>query len=172
MPKVRLEFVRKSFAAGRMDGLVRLMAQKAIEEDILTIVKEGHEKYIESWETDLSKPEFYIGFDYEGAHTFMGYVAMEAEGAEDATLSVWQLLDRDQGTAVRFMQISKDWKSKTWPIGSFPSNAGAGRTTGLGPPQEGIESRHIAETVAEEVMPDPDIEGIYEHAMRVAFASR
>ena len=94
---------------------------------------------------------------------------MEAESAEDATLSVWQLLNREGGTAVRYMQISKDWKSKTWPVGSFPSNAGAGYTTDLGPPQPGIESRHIAEVVADEV-DDIDIQEIYEYALSLAFA--
>lgn len=169
MPKVRLEFVRKGFAAGRMDGLIRLMAKREIEED-LKIIKSGHEQYVESWETALSTPEFYIDFEYEGAHSFIASVKMEADSAEDATLSVWQLLDRDQGTEVRYMQISKDWQSKTWP-GRFPSGPGAGHTTGLGAPQKGIESRHIADTVEAEVFPGGlDIYAIYEHALQVAFA--
>jgi hypothetical protein len=163
-----MQFVSKTFGAGQLGGSVREIAEGYIE-GILNTVKEGHEKYVESWETDLSTPEFYIGFDYKGAHTLIAYVKMEAESAEDATLSVWQLLNRDDGTEVRYMQISRDWKSKTWP-GRFPSGPGAGHTTGLGPAQPGIESKHIADTVETEVMPEgPDIDGAYETGMRFAF---
>lgn len=168
MPKVQLKFVSKTFGAGDLAQFIRPVVENLLTED-LGKVKAGHEKYVESWETALSTPEFYIDFEYEGMGTLIASVKMEAESAEDATLSVWQLLNREGGTAVRYMQISKDWKSKTWPVGSFPSNAGAGYTTGLGPPQKGIESRHIAEVVADEV-DDIDIQEIYEYALSLAFA--
>jgi len=169
MPKIRLKFVRKTWGAGNLPGFIRPVVENLMEAD-LGEIKAGHEKYVASWETDLSKPDFSVGWNYKGRGIIIFYVMMEADSAEDATLSVWQLLDRDEGTAVRFMQISKDWKSKSYP-GRFPSNAGAGHTIGLGAPQPGIESRHIAEEVEAEVAPDgPNIQAIYEYAMQVAFA--
>lgn len=47
----------------------------------------------------------------------------------------------DEGTKVRYMHVSDDWRSKTTP-NKVSSGAGRGTTTGLGRPLPGIEERN------------------------------
>jgi hypothetical protein len=83
-------------------------------------------------------------------------IIMEAPSAEQATLSVWQLLER--GTDIRPMQVSSDWLSKTEP-GSVVSNAGAGHTIGIFQPwADGIEARGWIELVGDLIEPEANLE--------------
>lgn len=77
-----------------------------------------------------------------------GDVAMVAGPSGDLFLAKkWMWLD--QGTRVRFAQLSKDWVSKTSP-GSLRSGAGAGMVLARGHKagaHRGIEARHWSELI-------------------------
>lgn len=137
----------KSTAKGEIRELVEEVARK-------------HREYVAPWELSGDKPAFEVEDLSERGKTVLA-VSMDADAAEQASLSVWQLLDR--GTTVRYMQVSEDWESKTWPGQPF-SGPGAGETTGLdlGDPQEGIEERKIGEMIAEQFDPDTEIRDAYD----------
>ena len=131
-------------------------------------VQEAHEEYVSPWEVSSDKPDFKQAI-VRNAGQIVAAVDMEADSAESATLSVWQLLDR--GTSVRYMQVSDDWESKTQP-GQPYSGPGAGFKTGLdiSRPQAGIRNRKIAEMIAEQFDPDAAVKAAFDAAFARNFA--
>lgn len=133
--------------------------EKAVN-DILDIGLEMHKELVNPWEYSQDKPAFKKEVK-EQPGFITGLIEMVAHKAEQATLSVWQLLDR--GTKVRYMQVSEEghyagkWKSKTKP-GSITSGPGAGITTGLDTdePQPGITEREFAENIGGFLEPAAD----------------
>jgi len=90
---------------------------------------------------------------------------LNAVSAEQATLSVWQLLDR--GTKVRYMGLSEDWASKTAP-NSLSVGAGDGYVTGIGKRALlGIESRNFDENV--NVLLESYVEDVLQQFIEVGF---
>jgi hypothetical protein len=111
-------------------------------------VQQAHENLVRPWERSEDKPKFDTVVVLTTGE-IIGMVEMSAQEAEQASLSVWQLLDR--GTRIRYMMVSDDWVSKTWP-GRTTSGAGSGHTTGLDleDPRGGIEERKFGENIAKE----------------------
>ena len=111
-------------------------------------VQQLHENLVKGWEEAGDRPTF----DSEVANEdgkIVGYVTMEGEPAEQARtgITVWQLLER--GTRVRYMQLSDDWASKTFPR-RITSGSGAGHKLGIDTDnaQPGIRARNFAENIA------------------------
>lgn len=174
MPKISMKLIKKPIDGVTTHLIVRHQAIELLEIGPLAQNKEMHETYVEPWELAIDKPDFTIEFERYSEGGYAGLVYMEAPTAEDASLSVWQLLNRDWGdgmaTNVRYMQVSEDWESKTKP-GALTSGPGAGETEGLGKGWPGIESRHIADTIAEEMESgiDDTVKNIYDLAFEKAF---
>ena len=85
-------------------------------------------------------------------------ILMEGPSAEQATLSVWQLLEGGTIEGGRPMHVSEDWLSKTWP-GEIIAGAGAGYTTGIYPPwANGIEPRNWIELIGDLTEPEAILE--------------
>lgn len=122
---------------------------KNIHSVVFEKILRKHLKIVEPWEEAEDTPKFTM--EYNEVPEGMGIsVLMEALPAEDATLSVWQLLNREEGTEVRPMHVSRDWESKT-SVRGLTSGPGAGRTTGIYPPWAyGIEGRMFNLAVAED----------------------
>lgn len=121
--------------------------QKGVEEG-LKIVKMAHENLVRPWEQAKDKPDFKIQVK-RVLHQIWGTVIMEAQKAESASISVWQLLNK--GTRIRYMMLSDDWVSKTSP-GRTSSGAGGGHKLGLDleNPEGGISARDFDEHIAKE----------------------
>lgn len=108
-----------------------------------------HYEYVESWEEARDIPKFSMGQEAVPEGTLIT-VEMEALPAEQATLSVWQLLNREDGTEVRPMHVNRDWVSKTEPGAIVSGPGGDNVKMGIWKPYaDGIESRHIAKSIAE-----------------------
>ena len=143
MAKVTL--VKRPPPPNQQATVIRNEAKRHIRE-LVEKVAEKHRNYVGTWENNA--PDFSVEDKSEGSKVVLG-VLMEADAAEQATLSAWQLLDR--GTDVRYMQVSwPGWESKTWPEETV-SGIGNGITLGLDidNPRRGIEKREIAKTIAE-----------------------
>ena len=109
-----------------------------------------HEKFVSTWQNTP------ISFGLENkveAYKVTVAIVKSDQPAEQATLSVWELLDR--GTDIRYMHVSVDFESKTAPR-RIQSEIGAGHVTGLGFPNPGIEKRLIKQTVNEILQPLTD----------------
>lgn len=117
-------------------------------------VAEKHEGVVEGWEKSRDVPRFKASVNIERAK-IVGSVLMSGRDAQQAQITVWQLLD--QGTKVRFMQLSSDWQSKTAP-GQLRSGPGRGKKMGIDKeaPEPGIRARKFGETVAKEMKGDAD----------------
>ena len=114
----------------------------------------AHTNLVRPWKEAKDKPDFDIEIEMNTGE-IIGYVIHEGAEAEQASLSVWQLLDR--GTRIRYMKISKDWVSKT-SRGRTTSGAGSGRTLGLDfeDPDGGIEKREFAKFIGLEAKTSAD----------------
>ena len=130
---------------------------KGIKDGPIKSAIEDFEETHATWELTEDKPVFNPEIVAEpGKIVFQ--ILMEAHAAEEATLSVWQLLNREEGTAVRPMHLSSDWISKTEP-GSIFSGAGAGQTTGVFMPwDEGIEGRQWDKLIGDLTEPEAILE--------------
>lgn len=111
-------------------------------------VKLLHENLVKDWDKAEDRPTFKQELTDEGGK-IVGYVIMEGEPAEQARtgITVWQLLER--GTRVRYMQLSEDWASKTFP-GRISSGSGSGQKLGIDTDNAhpGIRARNFAENIA------------------------
>ena len=133
-----------------------------------------HKNIVAPWELEEDKPEFIELIEFTPTGSVLS-VEMDAQAAEEATLSVWQLLNREDGTEVRPMHVSgppDKWESKT-SVRGLESGPGAGHTTGVYPPwADGIEGRMFDLAVAEDS--EAEIDGIvrlaYEKALDREFA--
>lgn len=154
----RVTLVRRPPPPSQQAATIRNAAKEKVRE-FLEQVQRRHEEYVEPWEVDEDIPLFTI-VDESGRDRLVMVVQMDAEDAESASISVWQLLD--EGTRVRYMQLSDDWESKTQPGQPF-SGPGAGSKIGLdvNAPQLGIAARDIDEMIADEFDPDSVVEGAY-----------
>jgi hypothetical protein len=123
-------------------------------EDALKGVKFSHENLVRPWKESEDKPDFEIKVK-RAFGLIIGEVIMEATEAESAHISVWQLLNK--GTRIRYMMVSDDWVSKTWP-GRTSSGAGSGFKTGLDfeDPRGGIDARDFDENITKEAEPGVD----------------
>lgn len=128
-------------------------------------VKMAHETLVRPWKHAEDKPDFDIEIEMNTGE-IIGYVIHKGTEAEQASLSVWQLLDR--GTRIRYMKVSKDWVSKT-QRGRTTSGAGSGHTLGLDfkDPDGGIEKREFAKFIGLEARTSAD--SSVEHGYRKGF---
>jgi len=134
----------------------------------LKAVEKRHKKLVEPWKRSEDKPDF-GHFTQVQPGRIVGVVVMQAQKAEQATLSVWQLLNK--GTRIRYMMLSQEghpagkWISKT-SAGSITSGPGGGVRMGLDleDPEGGIHKREFDKNVAEavEAMVDGLVNGAYE----------
>lgn len=129
----------------------------------------AHEDLVRPWKESRDKPDFDIEIEMNTGE-IIGYVIHKGTEAEQASLSVWQLLNR--GTRIRYMMVSEDWASKTSP-GRTSSGAGSGFTTGLDfeDPRGGIEKREFAKNIAKEAKTSADssVEHGYKKGFKQAF---
>jgi hypothetical protein len=133
----------------------QLIHKRGVEavNEVLDIALDQHKELVAPWEYSQDIPAFKKEVKVKPGF-IIGLIELAAHKAEQATLSVWQLLDR--GTKVRYMQVSEEghyagkWKSKTKP-GSITSGPGAGTTTGLDTddPKPGISKRDFAENIGD-----------------------
>jgi hypothetical protein len=132
-------------------------------------VKQRHEAIVSPWEKAQDKPKFVSKVEVK-YRLVIGTVKMIGSKAESAGITVWQLLEH--GTKRRFMKLSPDWVSKTWP-GRLSSGAGAGHKLGLdlNDPEGGIDARNWKETVAEAQKPGSDkaVESGWQNGFRKGF---
>ena len=141
-PQTDFEQFRGIMIKGIKDGPIK----SAIED-----FEETHSTWVEIEDQPVFNPEIVAEV---GKVVFQ--VLMESPAAEQATLSVWQLLER--GTDVRPMQVSSDWLSKTEP-GSIFSSAGDGQTVGIFQPwAEGIVGRDWIKVVGDLEEPGANLE--------------
>ncbi len=75
------------------------------------------------------------------SHSVWGYV-----GTNDERAVIWL----DEGTAVRYRNVSFNWRSKTVPFGGTSIRAGRGVATGFGE-NPGIEPRHFRLAIIDEI---------------------
>ena len=122
-----------------------------------------HYEYVETWEKAEDIPKFTIETEHVPGGAEIS-VLMEALPAEQATLSVWQLLNREDGTEVRPMHVNKDWVDKTEPGAIVSGPGGDNVKMGIWKPYaEGIDSRRIALSIAEHYEQEIDDE-VYKYA--------
>ncbi len=167
---MRMQLVKKPTDNAELNVLAaeEAVGSKAIIGEIIRM----HKELVEPWELAEDTPDFVFVAEAVPGGTIL-YVEMRAESAEQATLSVWQLLNREEGTEVRPMHVSRDWESKT-SVRGLSSGPGAGRTTGIYKPwADGIEGRIFDVTVAEdaESRVDAIVYKAYEDALTREFAS-
>lgn len=119
----------------------------------LQSVKKRHENVVKPWKSK-DTPKF-IPVVKAQFRLILGFVNMEGDNAEQAHITVWQLLEH--GTKVRFMQLSEGWQSKTSPR-QLSSGPGAGFKLGIDKKegQPGIVAREWSDTVGEAEKPDAD----------------
>lgn len=107
----------------------------AAANDIAKLEQEERAEYQNTWK-GKDKAKFPATIDIGRVVTLnLRLVANPAEGAK---ISVWELLR--EGTAVRYMHMTKDFVAKTTP-GATRSGPGAGGRASLGKPLPGIEER-------------------------------
>ncbi len=142
---------------------------KVLVTDHVKGVALAHKNLVGPWKKAEDKPEFDVEIEM-GSGEIIGLVIHKGTEAEDASLSVWQLLDR--GTRIRYMKLSKDWVSKT-AVGRTSSGAGAGHTLGLDfkNPDGGIAKREFAKNIGKESKPSADssVEVGYKKGFKQAF---
>lgn len=129
----------------------------------------SHENLVRPWKKSEDKPDFDVEI-VMNTGDIIGYVIHKGTEAEDASISVWQLLNK--GTRIRYMKVSKDWVSKTWP-GRISSGSGSGHTLELDfkDPDGGIAARNFAENIAKasEVSAESSVEFGYKKGFKQAF---
>lgn len=154
----RVKLIRRPPPPNQQATVIRTQAKAAVRR-LVEEVADRHREYVSPWERSEDQPAFTVRDESTRGRVRM-VVEMEADAAESASLSVWQLLDR--GTSVRYMQLSDDWSSKTTP-GATSSGPGAGHKVGLdvNNPQPGIEPREIAAAIAELFDPDGTVRDGY-----------
>ena len=144
--------ITKSPNTSAMTSTIRNEAKAAITDHVKGVAM-AHENLVRPWKKAEDKPRFDIEIEM-GNGEIIGLVIHRGQEAEDASISVWQLLDR--GTKIRYMQVSQDpqWVSKTWP-GRTTSGAGAGFKEGLDfkNPRGGIAKRDFAKNIGLEAEP-------------------
>lgn len=144
----RVKLVKRPPPPAQQARTIRETAKSRLRQNLLEPVKRRHDEIVGPWEVSADQPAFEVVDESDKGRVYLR-VRMDADAAESASLSVWQLLNR--GTSVRYMQLSEDWESKTAPGQPF-SGPGAGEKLGLdvGRPQQGIEAREFDEAVAQE----------------------
>lgn len=170
---MRMQLVRKPNNSGFYSWVaINKSAHGDVYQNVIKEVIQMHEDIVNPWELEEDRPEFTYEFERKSQGLLELRVLMTSESAEQATLSVWQLLNREEGTEVRPMHVSSDWISKTTPRG-LSSGPGAGHKTGIYPPwAEGIEGREFDMAVAEHMEPfaDEAVREAYEMALDKEFS--
>lgn len=170
---MRMQLVSKPLENGEIN--IFQASEEVANEGIIGVIIRKHNKIVDPWELSIDKPTFKSVVEAIPQGEII-YVEMEAVKAEQATLSVWQLLNREEGTDVRPMHVSgppDKWESKT-TVRGLESGPGAGYTTGVYPPwAEGIEGRMFDLAVAEDSEAEMDeiVRRAYEKALDREFAS-
>lgn len=135
-------------------------------------VQQRHEAIVKPWKKDKDKPEFKIKIERK-FRLIIGTVKVVGERAESAGITVWQLLEH--GTKIRFMKLSKDWRSKTAP-GRLSSGTGGGRKLDLDfeDPDPGITKREWAKGVAktQQTATDTHVEEGWKRGFRKEIGTR
>lgn len=114
--------------------------QKHIKKQMDALLKKhvkARKIYMATWEKSRDKAKFSPEIKQTTATT-VARVKLSGQPAEQASITVWELL-RD-GTDVRYMHVTTDWRSKTAP-GRMRSTGGRGEKLGLNAPRIGIEAR-------------------------------
>ena len=147
-----MPLVQKPDITGRIQT-IRQNAATSVFGHVKRVAKK-HEGVVQGWQKSRDIPTFKSAVNIERGK-IVGTVLMSGRDAQQAQITVWQLLD--QGTRVRFMQLSPDWQSKTAP-GQLRSGPGRGKKLGIDKeaPEPGIRARKFGETVAKEMKGDAD----------------
>lgn len=172
--KLAIRLVSRPEPAAISAATIRNQIESDVTRFVEDRIKTAHEANVSTWEGGGIEPNFggsdiptFKTSSSSGNEGVLVSLEMEAAAAEDADLSVWQLLDR--GTRVRYMIVSEDWSSKTEPrvIGA---SGGAGEKLGLDfeDPDPGIEEREFSETIGE--LHEPELDGLVRRAIDVGIS--
>lgn len=125
----------------------RKMIRKQVTKQMQKVAKKHvkvRDQLTKNW-SEKNRPDFDVETE-QNPNSITVRVTLEANDAKSARLSVYELLD--EGTDVRYAQMSHDFKAKTTP-GSLVSGSGQGSflyvDTNL-PHEEGIDAREFDET--------------------------
>ena len=141
MPLTKSPDIQQQKSIIRVEGMRGIQAA-------LDAVRVRHEHIVKPWKKAEDKPGFVTEIERK-YRLIIGRVKVIGQRAESAEISVWQLLEH--GTRIRWMELSGDWESKTFPR-TLSSGPGRGRKLGLNfedGPWPGIKARKWGETVAE-----------------------
>lgn len=165
MPLIRRPNIQQQKSTIRQEGM------RGVKQAV-TGVKQRHEAIVKPWNKTRDKPDFKTKVEHKGQR-IIGTVKVIGQRAESAEITVWQLLEH--GTRIRFMKLSHDWQSKTWP-GRLSSGAGGGNKLDLDfeDPDPGITKREWGKNVAkaQETATDTFVEEGWKKGFRKGIGTR